>query len=38
VPQADAAFDDMDNPIPNAVANALRLELARLVDMARMMA
>ena len=38
VPQADAAFDDMDNPVPNAVANALRLELARLVDMARMMA
>ena len=34
----EAAFDDMDNPAPNAVANALRLELARLVDMARMMA
>ena len=33
----EAAFDDMDNPTPNAVANALRLELARLVDMARMM-
>jgi chromate reductase, NAD(P)H dehydrogenase (quinone) len=38
VPQADAAFDDMDNPTPNALANALRMELARLVDMARMMA
>src|SRR4051812_13049460 len=38
VPQADAAFDDMDSPTPNAVANALRLELARLVDMARLMA
>ena len=34
----EAAFDDMDNPTPNAVANALRLELARLVDMSRMMA
>jgi chromate reductase len=38
VPQADAAFDDMDNPATNAVANSLRLELARLVDMARIMA
>ena len=38
VPQADAAFDDMDGPTPNATANALRLELARLVDMARLMA
>ena len=37
VPEADGTFDDMDNPTPNAVANALRLELARLVDMARMM-
>jgi chromate reductase, NAD(P)H dehydrogenase (quinone) len=34
----DIAFDDMDNPTPNALANALRMELARLADMARMMA
>jgi NAD(P)H-dependent FMN reductase len=38
VPESDTAFDEMDNPTPNAVANALRLELARLVDLARMMA
>jgi NAD(P)H-dependent FMN reductase len=38
VPQADAAFDDMDAPTPNVTANALRLELARLVDMARLLA
>ena len=38
IPQADAAFDEMDGPTPNATANALRLELARLVDMARLMA
>jgi chromate reductase, NAD(P)H dehydrogenase (quinone) len=38
VPEASMAFDDMDNPLPAAAANALRAELARLVDMARMMA
>jgi len=38
VPQADAAFDEMDGPMPNAAANALRLQLARLVDMARLTA
>lgn len=38
VPEADIAFDDMDNPLPAATANALRVELARLVDMARMVA
>ena len=38
VPEASVSFDDMDNPLPSAAANALRVELARLVDMARMVA
>lgn len=38
IAEGNTAFDDMDNPTPNFVANALRMELARLVDMARMMA
>src|SRR6187401_1645640 len=32
VPEASISFDDMDNPLPSLVANALRVELARLVD------
>ena len=36
--EANIAFDEMDNPLPVAAANALRVELARLVDMARMVA
>lgn len=37
IPQADHAFDDMDNIIDTATANLLRAQLARLVDMARLM-
>jgi NAD(P)H-dependent FMN reductase len=37
VPQADAAFDDIDNLGQPGLANQLRLELARLVDVARAM-
>jgi chromate reductase len=37
IPQADNAFDDMDNIIDTAVANLFRAQLARLVDMARLM-
>jgi chromate reductase len=37
VPQADQAFDDLDNLSHAGLANQLRLELARLVDVARMM-
>jgi len=36
IPQADNAFDDMDNIIDIATANLFRAQLARLVDMARM--
>ncbi len=37
VPQADHAFDDMDNIVDIGTANLLRAQLARLVDMARLM-
>ncbi len=37
IPQADHAFDDMDNITDTATANLLRAQLARLVDMARLM-
>jgi chromate reductase, NAD(P)H dehydrogenase (quinone) len=36
IPQADNAFDDMDDIIDTATANLLRAQLARLVDMARL--
>jgi chromate reductase, NAD(P)H dehydrogenase (quinone) len=38
IPQGDNAFDDMDNIIDTATANLFRVQLARLVDMARLMA
>ena len=38
IPQADNAFDDMDNIIDTGTANLFRAQLARLVDMARLMA
>jgi len=38
IPQADNAFDDMDNIVDTATANLFRAQLARLVDMARLMA
>ena len=37
IPQADHAFDDMDNIIDTGTANLLRAQLARLVEMARLM-
>ena len=37
IPQADQAFDDMDNIIDTATANLFRAQLARLVDVARLM-
>jgi chromate reductase, NAD(P)H dehydrogenase (quinone) len=37
VPQADDAFDELDNLGQAAVANQLRAQLARLVDVSRMM-
>jgi NAD(P)H-dependent FMN reductase len=37
IPQADHAFDDMDNIIDVATANLFRAQLARLVEMARLM-
>ena len=37
IPQADQAFDDMDNIADTGTANLLRAQLARLVDMARLM-
>ena len=37
VPQADDAFDEIDNLSPAALANQLRAQLARLVDVSRMM-
>jgi NAD(P)H-dependent FMN reductase len=37
IPQADHAFDDMDNIIDAGTANLLRAQLARLVDMARLL-
>ncbi len=36
VQQAETAFDDMDNIIDSRTANLLRTQLARLVDMARL--
>jgi chromate reductase len=38
IPQADSAFDDIDNIIEVATANLFRAQLARLVDVARLMA
>jgi NAD(P)H-dependent FMN reductase len=37
IPQADHAFDDMDNIIETRTANLLRAQLARLTEMARLM-
>jgi len=37
IPDAERAFDDMDNLVEMRLANLLRTELARLVDMARLM-
>ena len=37
IPNADQAFDDMDNIIDTGTANLFRAELQRLVDMARLM-
>jgi chromate reductase len=37
IPQADQAFDDMDNIVDIRAANLFRAQLARLVDMARLM-
>jgi chromate reductase, NAD(P)H dehydrogenase (quinone) len=37
IPDAERAFDDMDNLLETRLANLLRAELARLVDMARLM-
>jgi NAD(P)H-dependent FMN reductase len=37
VPQADQAFDELDNLSQAGLANQLRVQLARLVDVARMM-
>jgi chromate reductase len=38
IQRADTAFDEMDNITDTAIANQLRTQLERLVDMARMMA
>jgi len=37
IPHADHAFDDMDNIADTGTANLFRAQLARLVDMARLM-
>jgi NAD(P)H-dependent FMN reductase len=37
IPQADQAFDELDNLSQASLANQLRTQLARLVDLARMM-
>jgi NAD(P)H-dependent FMN reductase len=37
IPQADQAFDDMDNIVDTRTANLLRAQLARLVEVARLM-
>jgi NAD(P)H-dependent FMN reductase len=37
IPQAEQAFDDMDNIADTGMANLLRAQLARLVDVARLM-
>jgi len=37
IPHAEQAFDDMDNIIDTGIANLLRAQLARLVDVARLL-
>jgi NAD(P)H-dependent FMN reductase len=37
VPNGERAFDTMDNLVDSGTANALRAQLARLVDLARLM-
>jgi len=37
IPQADNAFDDMENIIDTGTANLFRAQLTRLVDLARLM-
>jgi chromate reductase, NAD(P)H dehydrogenase (quinone) len=37
IPQADHAFDEMDNIIDTAAANLFRAQLVRLVEMARLL-
>jgi chromate reductase len=37
IPNADTAFDDMDNIVDTRTANLFRAQLARLVDMVRLM-
>jgi hypothetical protein len=37
IQRAETAFDDMDNITDNGIANQLRTQLERLVEMARMM-
>jgi hypothetical protein len=37
IPQADSAFDTMDNIVDTGLANLFRAQLARLVEMARLM-
>ena len=37
IPQAEQAFDDMDNIVDTRAANLFRAQLARLVEMARLM-
>ncbi len=37
IPQAESAFDSMDELVDGRLTNALRAQLARLVDVARMM-
>ena len=37
IPDAERAFDDMDNLVEIGLANLLRAQLARLVEMARLM-
>ena len=37
IPDAERAFDDMDDLLETGLANLLRAELARLVEMARLM-
>src|SRR6185312_11100238 len=37
IPNADQAFDAMDNLVDSGLANLLRVELARLLDVARLM-
>jgi hypothetical protein len=37
IPQADQAFDDMDDIIDTRTANLFRAQLDRLVELARLM-